>query len=110
CAGEVVWEVGGGQCPCRRPLNRPPLAVVAGSVAGAVPRPLGRIPVDETVEVPTDGRKGVEPAELVTVDRRLQRPNADESAFAGLQLLDRRPIRPSEAVGEEVEAGRGVLA
>ena len=52
----------------RRALNRRAVAGVPGAVARAVPAPLRGVPVDEAVEVPADGRQGVERALLVAVD------------------------------------------
>src|SRR5215210_7161321 len=94
----------------RRPLDRSPVSGVAGAVAGAIPRPLRLVPVDEAVEVLADGQKPVERALLVAIHRGFPAADPDERTLARLQLVDGGAAGSRETVGDEVETCRGVLS
>src|SRR4051812_5896422 len=92
-----------------RPLEHAAVPVEARSVAWAIPRPLGAVPLDLTAEMGADRRDHVDPAVVVPVDRRLAGAVPDEPSLARWHLVNRAGIRLREVIPHEMGADVHVL-
>ncbi len=72
----------------RRPVEWRPVSCEMRPMAGAIPAPLQRIPVQMAADVGTRRRHAMDAAIVITEGRNLAQTFADDSTMARLQFVD----------------------